>query len=60
MDVIDQAQNIAEFYNQMALLKRPEPKILATGFCLQCEEPIKPPRRWCDAGCRDDWERENK
>jgi len=28
-----------------------------TGRCLWCGEPVEAPRRWCDAGCRDDWER---
>ncbi len=28
-----------------------------TGFCLHCGEPVLPLRRWCDAECRDEWER---
>ncbi|QIK36859.1 hypothetical protein GWK36_01315 [Caldichromatium japonicum] len=28
-----------------------------TGFCLNCGEPLKDGLRWCDANCRDDWER---
>ncbi len=28
-----------------------------TGECLNCGEPLAPGRRWCDAGCRDDWVR---
>ena len=29
----------------------------ATGACLSCEEPLAAPRRWCDADCRDDFEK---
>lgn len=28
-----------------------------TGRCLWCGEPADDGRRWCDADCRDDWER---
>ncbi|GIX31381.1 MAG: hypothetical protein KatS3mg124_1853 [Porticoccaceae bacterium] len=28
-----------------------------TGACLWCGETIEADRRWCDADCRDDWER---
>lgn len=27
------------------------------GFCFNCESPLPAGRRWCDADCRDDWER---
>ena len=29
----------------------------ATGYCLNCGEDLKDDRRWCDASCRDDWEK---
>ena len=36
--------------------RRPEgPK--PNGKCYTCAEPIPYPRRWCDAACRDDYER---
>ncbi|MEW6772300.1 MAG: hypothetical protein AB1330_13130 [Bacillota bacterium] len=28
------------------------------GECLSCGAPLKDGRRWCDADCRDDWQRE--
>lgn len=31
-----------------------------TGECLSCGEELEGDRRWCDAYCRDDWERENR
>lgn len=30
---------------------------MPTGVCLNCGEPLKPGLRWCDADCRDDWQR---
>lgn len=30
------------------------------GYCLFCGAEIEPPRRWCDADCRDLWERQRK
>ena len=32
----------------------------ATGECLFCEAPVDPPRRWCNAQCRDDWQLVNQ
>lgn len=29
----------------------------ATGSCLACGAKVPKGRRWCDADCRDDWER---
>ena len=38
--------------------RKPEgPK--ATGFCLFCDEPLDDGLRWCNAACRNDWEKEN-
>lgn len=45
---------------EMALMLRrraeagPEP----TGHCLWCGARLRRPLRWCDAECRDDWERD--
>ena len=30
-----------------------------TGYCYWCGCRVKSPRRWCDAECRDDWERDH-
>ena len=32
----------------------------STGYCLFCGAELAPPRRWCDADCRDLWERQKK
>lgn len=36
------------------------PLIKATGLCLNCGTPLADDRRWCDADCRDDWERQQR
>lgn len=38
--------------------RRPEPP-RAHGYCLWCEAPLPAGRRFCDADCRDDWERDH-
>jgi hypothetical protein len=60
-DSIDQAQNTAEFYQQIALAQALKPRTAATftGHCLNCEAPVDYPRRWCDFDCMTDWEKEN-
>jgi hypothetical protein len=58
MDVIDQAQQQIEQALERALKqRRAEPEASPTGRCLWCGEPLPEPLRWCDAACRDDWER---
>lgn len=56
-DAIDQATQLAEEARDRALTtldRTPGPGF--TGFCLCCEEQLEPPKRWCDAECRDEWE----
>ena len=43
--------SLANSRNQ--LVDSPKPK----GFCLNCDEKIPLPMRWCDKDCRDDWQR---
>ena len=31
-----------------------------TGKCLYCREDITDERRWCNAGCRDNYEKTNR
>ena len=55
---MDDADLTAEREERMAELARRyakrEPRLAATGFCLNCEEPLDDDRRFCDAACRDD------
>lgn len=60
-DEADNAMNTMETLDKAALYTslRDVPDVEATGECLYCGEVVMPPRRWCNAYCRDDWEREN-
>lgn len=58
-DEIDRANEINERVLQAQLAHReyvPEP----TGRCLHCDEKVAPGARFCDVGCRDDWEMERR
>lgn len=37
-----------------------KPEAVATGECLFCAEELGNERRWCDAECRDQWEKEKR
>jgi uncharacterized OB-fold protein len=54
--------DMAQAQNEIAMhyhLKQRKPAGPApTGLCLHCNLVVLPPRRWCDAECRDDWELE--
>lgn len=34
-----------------------KPEVEATGECLWCFEQLPINRRWCDADCRDSWQK---
>lgn len=58
-DQVDVANDWNSLHNDM-LVKAARSKPLeveATGACLFCEEPVEAPKRWCDAECRNEWER---
>ena len=56
MDAIDQAQDEIEVAILESLSKRrADPEAKATGRCLNCDAPVAPGLRWCDAECRDEW-----
>ncbi len=56
-DIFDRATEREEMDRERALkMRKPEgPK--ATGYCLECGEPIGGARRWCGSECRDSWQR---
>lgn len=64
MDTIDRAQldieQLEEARNKRLRDAKTEKEAEETGYCLFCGEPVPPGRRWCDADCRDEWEREQK
>lgn len=55
VDALSEIMHRSNVYNS----RRDEPPALATGECWFCAEPVESGRRWCDAGCRDDWQAEN-
>ena len=61
MDIADQASDFEERDRRLALRAvPPAPVIEATGECLCCETALPDGKRWCDAGCRDLWQRAQK
>lgn len=56
-DIIDLGNETAEFFNDLALRERKPTGPAPTGWCLNCEEILSEGERWCDAECRDDWEK---
>jgi len=63
MDEADKGNETAELTLQSyinKIRKRANTTLLVTGFCYNCEEEIRN-RLFCDAECRDDYEkRENR
>jgi len=64
MDDIDRAQFRDQQYQDDCERERryqaAKAILPATGECLYCGEPLVEGRRFCDARCRDDWERRQK
>lgn len=72
-DFADEASERTERQIEAALSKRMPEGPKPTGFCHECGEELpwrtmsmcadsqdlQMARRWCDAQCRDDWERRN-
>ena len=60
-DIFDRATEREEMDRERALkMRKPEgPK--ATGYCLECGEPVGEGRRWCiGVECRNRWERRRR
>jgi hypothetical protein len=64
MDEIDIANDLAEARRELKLreIQQRKPEIGPSGFCLlrACGEPLPAGHRWCDADCRDLWEKERR
>ena len=58
-DFADKAQAAEAFFLATSLADCDRELLVAqaTGRCLWCGEPVADGRRWCDAECRDEWER---
>jgi len=59
-DIIDQGNETAELFRKAALSQRAPEGPTATGNCLNCEWPLTGGKRWCDAACRDDWQKQQR
>jgi hypothetical protein len=60
-DIIDQGNEAAEIFRRSALSQRQPEGPAATGYCFNCEANLHNTKmRWCDAGCRDDWEKQRR
>lgn len=57
MDEADITQERLEREMERLMKRRAAAGPQPTGFCLWCGEPLRHPLRWCDAACRDEWER---
>lgn len=59
-DEIDRAADEAERYLSEALRQRKPEAPGPTGRCLFCDEIAGDTQRFCDAECRDMWDRDQK
>lgn len=55
-DLSDVATATEEKFRESALSARKPEGPKPCGFCLNCDAPLPPDIRWCDADCRDEWE----
>ncbi len=56
-DIVDKAEHASNAFFQEALNNKAKEAPGHTGFCLNCNEEVEHPLRWCDTDCRDDWEK---
>jgi hypothetical protein len=56
-DAVDLAQAQQEILDAFQIEARKPAGPEATGFCLNCGEPLPDDRRWCSPECRDDWQK---
>lgn len=58
-DEIDVANENTAIQTDMAIqnIRNSIKPIIYVGYCLTCGEDVPAPRRWCDAECRDGYER---
>lgn len=60
MDEFELASEHEQLRRDIALRLRKPIGPEATGVCLHCETPLSDGRRWCDAECREDWEKRQR
>lgn len=52
--VVEQERLLEE---QLRQARKPQHTLLYSGSCYNCLEPLAHPDRFCDADCRDDYEK---
>lgn len=57
-DPADEADQQVERFNDFARSLRRPTGPMATGYCAWCDDPVAAGVRFCDVGCRDDWDRD--
>lgn len=57
VDIVDQAQYAKDLFVTLSrrAVAQAAPTLPAKGVCYNCQAPIEPGRRFCDADCRDDY-----
>lgn len=60
-DQLDAGSDLEQFHRELALknMQANAVKIEATGACLNCFEPLSSGMRFCNADCRNDWQKFN-
>jgi hypothetical protein len=59
-DYADRSSDVADVFLAESLAwRKPEAPAVADGTCLNCGAETDVTARWCDADCRDDWQRAN-
>lgn len=60
-DIVDEANELAQqaVENAIESARKATPEAKATGKCLNCGYHVPPGHRWCDADCREDWQKSN-
>lgn len=63
-DLFDQASDLEALDLASSLIRQKlkaakAKKVEATGCCLYCGEAVPEGHRWCDAECRDEWQKDN-
>lgn len=49
-----------EMQARLAWLRMRQQALPYSGQCYWCGENVHAPKRWCDADCRDEWERQQR
>lgn len=60
MDECDMAQAREEMDRNIAIMAASRPSLPATGDCHNCQASVPTGHKFCDADCRDDYQRRQR